>query len=170
MKKQKEQESVKEEMVEKSDPNNTVKNHVIGSMAVGLIPLPIVDLVALTGVQVNMLRKLAKAYDVPFFQDKVKNILACLIGGGLPVTLSATFSSLLKTIPIIGQTTGAISMSILAGATTYATGKVFIQHFESGGTFLNFDPEAVKEYYETMFKEGQQIAKELKKTEAESKS
>lgn len=125
---------------------STIRNHVIGSMGVGLIPIPVVDLVALTGIQLNMLRKLAKAYDVPFSQDKVKNILASLIGGGIPVTFSGAFTSLMKAVPIIGQTTGVLAMPILAGATTYAVGKVFTQHFASGGTFLNFDPETVKDH------------------------
>ena len=157
------QENVEMEAGEGSD--NTIRNHVLGSMGVGLIPVPVVDLVALTGIQLNMLRKLAKAYDVPFTKDKVKNMIASLIGGGLPVTFSSAFASLIKSVPIIGQTTGALAMPILAGATTYAVGKVFTQHFASGGTFLNFDPDEVKDYYYEMFKEGQDKASKMKKGE-----
>jgi uncharacterized protein (DUF697 family) len=150
---------------EVSNPNEIVKKHVIGSMAVGLVPLPLVDLMALTGVQLNMLRKLTQHYQVSFFKDKATNILASLIGSGLPVAFSGLFTSIVKTIPIIGQTTGALVMPAISGASTYAVGKVFIQHFESGGTFLNFNPEAVKEYYAAMFKEGQQVVSNLKKKE-----
>ncbi|MDP6681454.1 MAG: DUF697 domain-containing protein [Desulfobacterales bacterium] len=157
------QENVAVETVDSID--KTIRNHTIGSMGVGLIPLPVVDLVALVGIQLNMLRKLAKSYDIPFFKDKVKNILASLIGGGIPVTLSAAFTSLMKSIPVIGQTTGAFAMPILAGATTYAVGKVFTQHFASGGTFLSFDPDAVRDYYYEMFKEGQKVASKMKKSE-----
>ena len=146
-----------------SNPNDIVKNHVIGSMAVGLVPLPLVDLMALTGVQLNMLRKLTQHYNISFFKDKATNILATLIGSGMPVAFSGILSSLVKSIPIIGQTTGALVMPAISGASTYAVGKVFIQHLESGGTFLNFDPEAVKEYYGAMFKEGQQVVANLKK-------
>ena len=149
--------------------DKTVRNHVIGSMGVGLIPVPVVDLVALTGVQLNMLRKLAKSYNIPFSKDKVKNILASLIGGTIPVSFSSTLASLVKSIPIVGQTTGALSMPILAGATTYAVGKVFTQHFASGGTFLNFNPEEVKEYYAQMFKEGEKVASDLKKSDDSKK-
>ncbi|MBF0100329.1 MAG: DUF697 domain-containing protein [Desulfobacterales bacterium] len=152
---------------EKIDPNLIVKNHVIGAMAVGLLPLPLIDLVALTGVQINMLRKLSQLYTVSFQHDKVRNILASLIGAGLPVAVSGAVSSFLKFIPVIGQATGAIAMPILSGASTYAVGKVFIRHFESGGTFLTFNPDAVKEYYEAMFKEGQEVASHLKKNDAE---
>ena len=118
----------------------------------------------------NMLRKLAKAYDIPFSKDIVKNVIASLLGGGISVTFSGALASLMKTVPVIGQTTGALAMPILAGATTYATGKVFIQHFASGGTFLNFDPDKVREYYYEMFKEGQEVVSEMKKDQKKKES
>ncbi|MBF0535736.1 MAG: GTPase, partial [Nitrospirae bacterium] len=84
-----------------------------------------------------------------------------LIGSGIPVVLSSTVASLLKFIPVIGYTTASLSISIVGGASTYALGKVFVQHFESGGTFLDFDPMAVKEYFAKEFKEGQGLLSEL---------
>ena len=54
---------------------------------------------------------------------------------------------------------------------TYAVGKVFIQHFESGETFLTFYPEKVKAYYAEMFEEGKKaaeaVASDIKKDEPE---
>ncbi len=144
--------------------DSIVKNHMYGSMGVGLIPMPLVDLVALTGIQLNMLRKLAKNYDVPFMQDKVKNLLGSLMGSSVPLVLTGVFASLIKTIPIVGQTTGVLALPALAGATTYAVGKVFKQHFATGGTFLNFDPDAVRDYYEKMLKEGKRMAAAMKPT------
>ncbi len=140
-----------------------LRNHVLGALGVGLIPIPVVDIVALTGIQLNLLRKLAAEYDVPFSEDIVRNILGSLIGGSIPVLLSRTFFSLVKGIPLIGHAAGALTMPILAGATTYAVGKVFIQHFASGGTFLTFDPDKVREFYNEMYKEGQKMASSLNK-------
>jgi|SaaInl7_200m_RNA_FD_contig_31_1790125_length_652_multi_7_in_0_out_0_1 uncharacterized protein (DUF697 family) len=145
-----------------------IRNHIIGSLGVGLIPLPLVDMVALTGVQLNMLRRLAKVYEVPFSRDLAKSIIASLIGGGIPVTFTRTLMSLMKGVPLIGLTVGALAMPILSGATTYAVGKVFVQHFASGGTFLNFNPEEVREYFNKMFKEGQEVVAKLKKGKAKS--
>ncbi|RLC10806.1 MAG: GTPase, partial [Deltaproteobacteria bacterium] len=71
-------------------------------------------------------------------------------------------ASLTKFVPAAGMTLGVVSMPIVAGATTYAIAKVFVQHFASGGTFLSFDPEMVKDYYAQMFKEGQKVAAEMK--------
>jgi len=55
--------------------DNLIRNHVYASMGVGLVPIPLADFLALTGIQINLLRKLAKTYDVPFSKDTVKNIL-----------------------------------------------------------------------------------------------
>lgn len=140
-----------------------IKHHVYGAMGVGLIPVPVLDLLALTGLQLNLLYKLSKRYGVGFSKEKGKKIIGVLIGSSIPVSMAAPLSSLLKVIPVIGQTTGALTMTITAGASTYALGKVFVQHFESGGTFLDFDPEKVKGHFAEHFREGQKVAAELKK-------
>jgi hypothetical protein len=74
----------------------------------------------------------------------------------------------IKAIPVIGQTTGSLALPITAGATTYALGKVFVMHFASGGTFLTFNPEKVKEHYNTFLKKGRQVVSELKKEESKT--
>lgn len=145
-----------------------INQHVLGAAGIGLIPMPLVDLVALTGVQLNMLRLLAKAYGQKFSQDAGKNVIGSLVGGGFSVSISGLLSSLLKAIPLIGQTTGALAAPIAAGATTYAIGKVFVMHFASGGTFLNFDPERVKDHYNAFLKKGQQVVADLKKEESKT--
>jgi uncharacterized protein (DUF697 family) len=137
--------------------SNLNKKYVIASMGIGLIPLPFVDLVALTGVQLKMLHSLANLYDIPFSKELGKSITGSLVGGILPVSATrASAGSLAKLIPIGGTATGMITTSIFAGATTYAIGKVFIQHFESGGTFLTFDPNKVREHFQQEFEKGQE--------------
>ncbi len=149
--------------VPKEQLDAILRHHVWGAIGVGLVPIPLVDLVALTGVQLNLLRKLAKVYGLPFFKDTAKNILSSLAGGALPVAVApGVAASVAKFIPIFGQTVGVVTMPIIAGAATYAVGKVFIQHFASGGTFLTFNPEKVKGYYAEMFKEGAKVAADIK--------
>ncbi len=148
----------------KDKTERIIRHHVYASMAVGLIPVPLADFAGLTVIQFNMLRKIAREYDMRFFQDTVRNTLSTLVGGAFPAAVAAPLaSSVTKFIPAIGQTAGVVSMPIVAGATTYAIGKVFAQHFASGGTFLTFDPEKVKDYYAEMFKQGQQVAADMKK-------
>jgi uncharacterized protein (DUF697 family) len=141
--------------------DDIIRTHIYASIATGFVPIPIVDLVAFTGVQVDMLRRLAEVYDVPFKKDLVKSIIGALVGGIAPVTLSSTVASLLKFIPIVGYTTSAVSLSISGAATTYALGKVFVQHFASGGTFLDFNPEKVRAFFGAKVKEGREVAADM---------
>lgn len=153
-----EETQVTEEVAETGDEQKIIRNHVIGSMAVGLIPVPMLDLAGITGVQLNMIRCLAKAHGIPFNREKVKPLVASLIGGGASIPIGSAIGSLLKAIPVVGQATGMLALPASAGAMTYAVGKVFVQHFASGGTFLTFDPEKVRAYYAEKLQEGESMA------------
>jgi uncharacterized protein (DUF697 family) len=144
------------------EAGRTVRNYTLGAMGASLVPMPVVDLAAITAIQLKMLHSLSKQYGVSFKKDVGKSIIASLIGGYLPyITATTLASSFIKFVPFIGHGLALVSMPILAGATSYAVGKVFIQHFEAGGTFLDFDPEEVREYFAQQFKEGEKLAAEL---------
>lgn len=157
-------ETTAEMIMEMSEPavDKIIRRHVYVSAGVGLIPLPLVDIAGLTGVQVNMLRKIAKEYGVPFSEGTVKNILLSLFGGIFPPAHASLVASLLKVIPGVGQTAGVASMPILAGATTYAVGKLFATHFAWGGDFTDFDTEKIKEDYAKWFEEGKKVVTEMR--------
>jgi uncharacterized protein (DUF697 family) len=141
----------------------TVKRYMWWSMGAGLVPLPILDLVAVSGAQLKMLSELSKIYDLPFQQSRVRAVIGSLVGFVVPHALSyGLVGSLVKAIPWGGAIAVAPSMALFSGACTWALGNVFIQHFESGGTFLDFDPDAVKEYFRAQFEEGKKVASEMK--------
>jgi len=137
------------------------RKRVYAAVGAGLIPLPIVDFLALTSIQLELVNSLCKVYDVPFSKDVGKTLVTTLVGGALPVHTSSVLASLVKSIPLIGTTTGAISLSIVGGACTYAVGKVFIHHFESGGNLLNFNPEKMHSYFQSYYKEGERLSSEV---------
>jgi uncharacterized protein (DUF697 family) len=120
---------------------NLVNRYSLYSAGVGLIPVPLVDMAGIAAVQVKMLSELSKHYDVPFSENRIKSIVAALLGGIAPTSMAASgLGQLFRSIPIVGQAFGFMTVSLFATAATWAVGRVFIQHFESGGTFLNFDP------------------------------
>ncbi len=139
-----------------------IRKYAFGSMGIGLIPFPVIDIAALTAVQIKLVRKLAKIYDVPFSKSEVKSFITALAGSTVSVSVAGTLSSFAKFIPIVGQTAGAVTMPSLAGAATYAVGKVFETHFSAGGDFSDFNPETMKEYYHRMLKEGKIIGDKMK--------
>ncbi|MGZ4970576.1 MAG: YcjF family protein [Methylobacter sp.] len=146
------------------EAQDIVQTSMYCAMAAGIVPIPMFDFIAVTGIQLDLLRRLSNLYNVEFMKNKGKNILGALTGGGVSSSLSPILASSVKVIPFVGSTLGAVSMPIIAGASTYAIGKVFIQHFESGGTFLTFDPKAVKDFYAEQLKEGNVVATRTKPT------
>jgi uncharacterized protein (DUF697 family) len=149
-----------------SQASNIIKKHVIVVMGASLIPIPLFDLVALSGVQLKMLYSLTKLYEVPFSKNLGKSSIASLLGGVMPTSTAMTLASLAKAVPGLGTATGMVTVSVLGGATTYAIGSVFVQHFESGGTLLDFDPKKMRAYFSNKLEEGKEVTANLKPSKA----
>jgi uncharacterized protein (DUF697 family) len=120
------------------------------SGAAGLIPIPLVDVVAVGGVQLQMLRRLSEMYGVPFSDNRGKSILASFAGSVFPASTATTaamgFGSLVKGLPGLGTIVGALTMPVVSAGATWVIGKVFIKHFASGGTLLDFNPPDYREF------------------------
>lgn len=113
----------------------------------GLIPVPLLDVAGVSGIQIKLVNDLAKLYGIPFAKDRTKTLVATLLGGAVPSALTSGVFSLVKTVPVVGALAGIALMPALSAAATLALGTVFIQHFEAGGTLLDFDPEKMRAYY-----------------------
>ncbi len=138
---------------------NMIKTHIITGMALGLIPLPVLDMMALSGVQANLLRLLCHHYQVEFDDQLSKCIVSSMLRGALPVLTMLSLSSITKIIPGIGTLGGGISMALLVGATVYATGQVFVRHFESGGSLQDFHYKHWQLFFQQEFEEGKTFIK-----------
>jgi uncharacterized protein (DUF697 family) len=147
-----------------SQARRIINRHMWLAMGAGLVPLPLIDMAALMGIQIRMLGQLSDNYHVPFSRDVVKKLISALLGAVIPSSLSTIVGSGLKLVPGVGTIIGVMSMSVFAGATTLAIGKVFMQHFESGGTFLDFEPAKVRTYFRQEFEESQKSAREAWET------
>ena len=136
-----------------------IRNHVIWSMGAGLIPILVADVFAVSALQVDMIKQLSNAYDRNFTESQGKAIVSSLTS----TTLARVGArSLVKLIPGVGSVIGGVTVSIFAGASTYALGQVFKSHFESGGTFLDFDPDRLKRMYREQFEKGKEVVKQWK--------
>lgn len=140
-----------------SHADTIVRNHVIWSMGAGMIPVLIADIFAVSAIQLDMIRQMSKVYDAEFNELQGKAIVTALTSTTL-ARLSA--GSVVKLIPGLGSLLGGVTVSVFAGASTYALGEVFKRHFDSGGTILDFDPDRVKKLYKEKFEKGKKIAEE----------
>jgi len=130
--------------------SEVVDRYSLWSGAAGLIPIPLVDVAAVGGVQLQMLRRLSEIYGVPFTDNRGKSIIASLAGSVIPASTATSSAmavgSFVKVLPGLGWTVGVLSMPVFSAAATYIIGKVFIQHFASGGTLLDFNPPDYREF------------------------
>ncbi|HYC87905.1 MAG TPA: DUF697 domain-containing protein [Thermoanaerobaculia bacterium] len=138
------------------DRNHTlVREHMLLAMVAGLIPSPGLDLVAVVALQLALVARLANVYEREFSEDAGKAVLWSLLGGAGATSLGAALAlSGIKTVPLLGTIVGVLGMPLLLGAYTYAVGKVFIAHFESGGTLLDFNAARYRTYWGDMFRHG----------------
>lgn len=110
------------------------------SGAAGLIPIPLADTAAVGALQFQMLRRLSDIYGVPFSENFGKSIIASLAGVAIPASTASSAGSALKSLPAVGTAIGALTMSAVSASATYLIGRMFVQHFASGGTLLDFNP------------------------------
>jgi len=129
-----------------------VRRYMWWSGGAGLIPVQYLDWAAVSGLQLKMVADISKVYGVPFKENLGKAAIGSLAGFVVPHAAAfGTIGSLFKGIPGLGTLVGAPAMAVFSGAYAWALGNVFILHFESGGTFLDFDPEKVREYFKSQF-------------------
>ena len=137
-----------------------VQNYTLMSAGSGLIPFPMLDGAANLIVQLAMLRRLSKHYDVPYSENLGKAAVVSLFSsiGGIGAARSIA-ASVVKVVPFFGTILGAASVPVTYGAFTFGVGKVFTQHFESGGTFVDFRAETYRKYFEEMFDRGKAVVR-----------
>lgn len=142
-----------------------VHRNVLWTLGACFVPIPAVDLIAITAVQVKMMAELSALYGAPFREGLARKLVVSLMTsvGGLAVgTVIAV--SLGKLVPGVGQILGFASLQLFSGAFTHATGRVYIMHLETGGTLLDLDPRAVRDHFRREFAAGKQVASHLQGT------
>ena len=139
-----------------------IKKHVLFSIGGGLIPIPLVDMAAVTALQVSMLEQMADLYGIGYNRSIGKSFIAALTGS----TVAKLGASLIKAIPGVGSLIGGVAMSAMSGASTYAVGQVAISQFESEGTLEDIDIDKAKEAYDEAFEEGKEVVEEMEKEKA----
>ena len=90
------------EMLKKSD--KIIKSHVKLSMIAGAIPITFVDITVVTGIQIDMIRKMAKLYNINFDTQEVRSLITALASsttGALLFPFNSTDSSISSEIIIL---------------------------------------------------------------------
>ncbi len=118
----------------------------------GVVPLPLLDFVALMAIQMTMLTQLSHLYGVDFSKNRAKKIVISLsASANTALTGGFIMYNVGKLAPGFAAIGGLLTMPLIGGSLTYAVGKTFIKHYELGGTLLDFDPQSTRAYFQTQF-------------------
>ncbi len=151
--------------IEQKDPTTAIiHRHVGWAVAAGLAPIPLLDLAAVTAIQLDMLRQLATHYGQNYNEDIGKTFVTALAGS----TVARLGASAIKTIPVVGSVVGSLSMSVLSGASTYALGHLAKHRYGNGDDLNIINMDTVKETYDDLFQKGKKLVAQLEKEAEEA--
>jgi len=110
-----------------------VNKYVLVSGGIGLIPAPFFGQVAIAALLAKMLNDLCQVYNTKLSEHKSKAIVASVLGGAhsdwITYYLTNFFNKIVPTMNMVG---GVVVRPLISGTITYAIGRLFIHHFESG--------------------------------------
>lgn len=138
-----------------------IQNHSWFSAVPGFLPIPVLDVAAITAVQLDMVRQLCKIYSINYSEQKGKSIVTALISSILGRIPGYAANSLLRIVPGVGWVLGGITLAFFARASTYATGMVFKAHFEEGGTLNDLNPKNFQKFYEEQYEQAKEVMKKF---------
>jgi uncharacterized protein (DUF697 family) len=128
------------------------------SAGAALIPVAGVDSAVLAGLHVGVVKEVCDVYDVEFSQETAEKIVLVISGLAVPSWISsiATRRALLLVAPP-ARLIGMLGMSAMAVIVTYTIGRLFIQHFEQGGSLVDFDLKHLRHHVSDYVESGKQI-------------
>jgi uncharacterized protein (DUF697 family) len=119
-----------------------VHRYVAASAIAGLNPVPVLDVTVLGGIHVSLIRDLTNHYGAAFSDHAARNILIAIAATIIPGAIGTILGrKALRAIPFLVPGAGLVTMSAFSAAVSYGLGRIFINHFESGGTLDSFDLE-----------------------------
>ena len=130
------------------------QNYVLAAAGLALVPVPLADLIGVMALQVKLVHGLAGHYGVPFKASLAQSLLASLLSGSSATLVGRVLASLAKAVPGLGNLAGSGGMAVSFASVTYAVGAIFIRHFESGGTLLDFDSQKTKPLFRHVLLDG----------------
>ncbi len=142
--------------------NKIVRRHMVFAGIGGVLPVPLLEVAAISSLQLRMVSQLCDIYGLQFSRNAVKAAIGTLLATALPTNaVSVTTMTVVRAVPGIGQILGLATVPLLAGASTWALGRVFTWHFARGGTIDTFDSAHVRERFRAEFEEGKRMASEV---------
>jgi uncharacterized protein (DUF697 family) len=132
----------------------TVERYSKIAAGVGLLPTFVLNFAAVLAVQITMISKIAKIFHVSNDKERIRRSILTLLGSVLTSSVGHGIGLAVASVPAVLASTvlSFVLAPALAYSLTSALGRVFVMHFQSGGTLLTFDPKLVRAHFIKAFK------------------
>jgi uncharacterized protein (DUF697 family)/predicted GTPase len=134
--------SIKDSFARKAMPTILAYSTLAGTA--GALPVPVVDLLLLSGLQSKMVYDIARLYGQPLTATRFLEVAGSL---GLGLLVRSAARSAVKAIPWVGTVLGSVTGGIMGGASTYALGKAFCYYYEAILRGHTPNAEDLRRYY-----------------------
>lgn len=125
-----------------------VHRYVATSAVAGLITVPGIDVAALGGVHIALIKRLTEYYGAEFSEHTARNIVIAIAASLVPGTIGSILGSrALRMLPYVSHAAGLLTMSAFSAAASYGLGLIFVRHFEAGGTLDSFNIENLHDIF-----------------------
>jgi hypothetical protein len=145
-------------MEKQQQAEKIIKEHVLWSLGAGLIPIPLVDVAAVTVVQLDM-----SSNCVGCMKKFILTLRGSLVIGVDRRHAGSNWRQCTESHPWYWQPAWRRLNDYLSGASTYAVGRVAILHFTSGGGLLDLDFNLPKRCMQKNLKKEKTYASNLEK-------
>lgn len=132
--------------------DKAIRASVLASAGVGIVPFTLFNAAAVTVSHLLLVRKLSHLYGVEFKEGAAKKIIASVVSAGAGTLATPLVESVVGLIPVIGLPLVIGTKPALNAMTTYALGRMFVTHFENGGSFIGANVDALKESFKEAYK------------------
>lgn len=111
--------------------NEIVREEAYWAIGLGLIPLPLVDVVALTAVEGRMIRRIGEVYGCTFSDSYANNLFVSLLAGIGSTAIGVKFvTDLLSFVPGVNLVASVVGVSITVVPVHFAVGAWLIDSLE----------------------------------------
>ncbi len=145
-------------MSRKDKAEKIIRNHVLWALGISAVPVPFIDVVGVTFIQLDMLKQLSRLYKVDYDANKGKMLITSLVGTSLVGSLAASG----RVIGEYGRAVSWASTILLQGALTYALGQIYLSSLEEGcRSILDLDLDKAGEFFDDVVEKGKEYVEQL---------
>ena len=155
----------------KEEALSVVKQHSILAAGVAASPIPFSDIAALLPIQIAMIGRISKTYDIFDLDSENIKKMAMAFAGVCGLGFAARFAmgNLIKFIPGLGSVAGAAINSFVASAATGVMGNTYVEYLDNNYDDIlknGFDIDSVMQFFKDNEDSIADKAKEIVESEA----